>query len=96
MRYTVRKSIIQVVGTIWIPAITCAQEKVLSGYDLENIERPITRGTVEHWLMLNSGDFQNVQDFSANLEIDGETVEFPWENEESEFTYSDCMYPSEV
>lgn len=96
MRYTVRKSVIQVIGTIWMPTATCAQEKVLSGYDLENIEKPITRDTVEHWLMLNSGDFQNVQDFNASLEVDDETIEIPWEHEESEFTYSDCMYPSEV
>lgn len=94
MRYTVTKSVIQMLGTIWMPAVTCAQEKVLSGYDLGNIEQPITRDTVEHWLMLNSGDFQHIQDFCASLEIDGETIDIPWANEESECEYFDCMYPN--
>ena len=95
MRYTVRKSTINVIGKIWMPANKCAQEIVLSAYDLENIEKPVTRDTVEFWLMLNSGDFQSITDFSASLEIGSETIELPWEHEDSEYTYSDCMWPSE-
>lgn len=96
MKYLVRKSIVQIIGRIWMPPIICAQEKILSGYDIENIrdrvEPGITRRNVEDWLGCSAGDFQSVDDFSASIEDGDTTVDIGWESEESEFTYSDCMY----
>jgi|ERR1700733_15561695 len=51
----------------------------------------ITREGLEHWLLLNSGDFQSVTDFSASIEDGYFTTEFPWENEESGLIFSDCQ-----
>lgn len=91
MKITIERNWIEIIGTIWMPAATCAQRKELSRYDIENIGEP-TRENVEQWLTTHSGDFQSVQDFRAVI---GET-EIPWANEESEFTYNDCMYAEEA
>lgn len=37
MRYTVRKSLIWVVGRIWMPSAVYSQVITLSGYDIENM-----------------------------------------------------------
>jgi len=103
MKYTVLKSNIRVIGKIWMPSATCAKDYDLSDYDIENIigeaefrETEINRDAVEYWLMLNSGDFQSIEDFSANIELpDGVTFISDWRKEESECTYCDCMYPAE-
>ena len=90
MRYLVEKNFVQVIGTIWMPAATCAMEYPLSARDIANIGR-FTRANVETWLSANSGDFQSIQDFRAT--IGDEWIE--WGREESEFTYNDCMFPEE-
>lgn len=99
MRYTVRKSVVQLIGTIWMPSTTCGQEKTLSDYDVNNIrdriEPGITRANVEDWLTCNSGDFSSVEDFSASIEDGDNTIDIPWNSEESECPYNDCMYPCE-
>lgn len=95
MKYTVSRSVIQVIGTIWMPAATCAMDIELTGHDVSNIEEPITRETVEDWLNCHSGDFQSIEDFRADLEIEGETVVFDWKSDDSEITYNDCMFGSE-
>jgi hypothetical protein len=100
-RYIVRKSYIDVIGGIWWPmGATCAMHKDLSNYDVENIraygEGVIDRDSVEHWLMLNSGDFSSVQDFRASIEDGDQTIDLDWaEGEESDCTFSDCMWPAE-
>lgn len=99
MRYIVTKSVIQIIGTIWMPAVTAAYFYNLSTYDLDNIraygDGTITRDGVERWLLTNAGDFQHVQDFRADI-TDGDTdIVFDWASEESEFTYNDCMYGGE-
>ena len=99
MKLTIRKSIVQIIGVIWMPPVTCATQKTLRDYDIENMrndEGQITRESVEQWLTTNSGDFQSVTDFSASIEDGENTVDIPWASEESEFTYVDCMYPAEV
>lgn len=93
MRYAV--SHVSVIGTIWMPACTCAMDYTLSEHDLENMrgeDGTITRDDLEDWLGCHSGDFQNVQDFSATLEDGEATLEFGWADEESELVYADCMY----
>ena len=99
MRYTVTKSIIQVVGKIWMPAITCAMEYELDSYKLGNLlaeveeGESLTREHVERWLAVNSGDFQSVEDFRADLELpDGSSFTSNWEKEENEMVYVDCMF----
>jgi len=99
MRYTVKLSYVDVVGNIWMPNAPAAYRYTLSGYDVENIraygDGKITREAVDQWLSCHAGDFQSVTDFSASIE-DGETThDFDWSDEESEFTYNDCMFPEE-
>lgn len=91
MRFTVERNWIEVIGTIWMPAVTCGQRIELSQYDIGNIGEA-TRENVDQWLTTHTGDFQSVKDFRAVI---GE-VEIPWNDEESECVYSDCMFPSEA
>ena len=91
MRYMIERNWVEIIGPIWWPSgAICAQRIELSGHDLENIGE-FTRDNVEEWLCTHSGDFQHVQDFYATA---GD-IEIPWDDEESEFTYQDCMYPAE-
>lgn len=98
-RFIVTRNWIEMIGPIWWPAgAMCAQRKDLSDYDLDNMrddEGQITRESVERWLCLNSGDFQHVADFAAYITADDGEHVFPWADEESEFTYLDCMSPTE-
>jgi len=94
MRYVVRKSIVEVVGEIWMPYGTvCATTYTLSGYDVENCRNDngqITRDSVERWVGMHSGDFSSVRDFRASLEDGDETVDIPWASEEGELAFVDC------
>jgi hypothetical protein len=100
MRYTVVLSKVRVIGHIWQPGIgTCAMDYSLSDYDLENArdeDGNLTRDSVQDWLDKNAGDFQQVEDFEADLEDGDTSVLIPWADEESEMTYNDCMYPDDV
>lgn len=96
MKFTVERNWVEMIGPIWMPATVCAMRKDLSDYDVRNITKTarelfgsdvITREAIEHWLSLNSGGFQGIDDFSVVI---GET-EFPWADEESRFTYSDLL-----
>ena len=97
-RYIVRKSYVDLIGTIWLPTITCAQRKDLRAYDVENIKghsddgKTIDRDSVEQWLMCHSGDFSQVADFRASIEDGDQTIDLDWAyGEDSELTYTDCM-----
>lgn len=53
MRYLVKTSFIHVIGTIWMPAVTCAYSYELRGYDIENMRNEdgtITRESISSWL----------------------------------------------
>lgn len=91
MKFTVERNWIDVIGYIWLPQVMCAQRIDLNPYDMNNIGEP-SRDNVEQWLCTHAGDFQSITDFHA---IVGET-EIPWKNEESEFTFHDCMNPLET
>ncbi len=95
MKYTVRKSIVRVIGKIWMPSINAAHQYTLSDYDVENCKDEqgnVTRESVDQWVNTHTGDFQSVTDWYASLEVGGETIEIEWQNgEESEFAYSDCF-----
>ena len=90
MRYTIKRNFVQVLGTIWMPTVTCAMEYPLTAYDVANIGE-FTRENVEAWLDTHSGDFQSIKDFAAT--VGDEWIN--WADEENEFTYQDCMYPSD-
>ncbi len=93
MKYVVRKSIIDVVGKIWMPSVTCGQRMTLSAHDVENCRNDtgkITRESVQDWLHSHAGDFSSIEDFSASIEDGVVTVEIPWATEEGELTYLDC------
>jgi hypothetical protein len=84
---TIREDYVEVIGTIWMPAVTAAYRYPVSGYDAEQIGA-VTRENVEQWLTTHAGDFQHVKDFHASIGHD----DVPWADEESECTYNDCMY----
>ena len=93
MKYTVRKSIVMIVGKIWMPQITAGMTKELSQYDVDNCrdeDGKITRESVEDWLGTNAGDFSKVADFYASIEDGDTTVIIPWADEESESVWCDC------
>lgn len=100
MKYTVIKSIIRIVGLGWYGQ-TCATLKELSPYDVGNLEdsglgKELTkeqkREVVERWLAMNSGDFQEILDYEADIELgDGSNVTVEWLKEDSDFVYFDCM-----
>ncbi len=100
MKYTVTKSIIRVIGPIWMPyGAVCAMDYELDSYKLGNLLANVEEGEelsrehVEHWLSLNSGDFQGITDFHADLELpDGTNFTSEWESEDNECTYMDCMH----
>lgn len=98
-RYVVVKSVVQLLGKIWMPPVTCGYETTLSDYDVENMrnsEGVITRESAEQWIILNSGDFQSIEDWRADISLaDGTDIMFEWANEESEHTYWQCMYGEE-
>ena len=99
MKYTVIKSIIRIVGLGWYGQ-TCAMLKELSGYDVGNLQKSglsaelskeQKREVIEGWLAKNSGDFQIILDFEADIELgDGSNVTLDWLSEYSEWEYIDC------
>jgi hypothetical protein len=50
---------------------------------------------IEHWVNLNSGDFQSVEDFRADIETSEGNIVIEWQSEDSEITYNDCMFGDE-
>jgi len=94
MKYMVTTSYIDVIGLIWMPAVQCSMRYTLTDYDIDickDDEGKVTRESVDLWLSTHSGDFQGIDDWTASLEVDGETVDFEWKDEESECTYIDTM-----
>ena len=91
MKYMVRKSLVWVIGYIWMPSnVLCSRCYTLREYDIENCKDEhgkVTRKSVERWVMLNTGDFSEIKDWRASLEVEGETVEFEWEHDDSEDEY---------
>lgn len=85
---------INVIGTIWMPAVTAAYSYSLDAYDVDNMkgdDGKIARREISAWLNTHAGDFQSVEDFEATIG----TARYGWADEESEWTFNDCMYPSE-
>jgi hypothetical protein len=66
----------------------------LGKYELGNIGE-WTRENCERWLSTNSGDFQYIEDFRVDISSNGKDFVSEWADEESEFKFSDCMYPGE-
>lgn len=98
MRYTVRKSIVRIIGNLWMPQCPAATQVEVTSYDLENMrddDGKLTRDSVEQWVMTHSGDFSSVTDFYASLEDGEATVEIPWSSEENELAWGDAMHPAE-
>jgi len=51
----------------------------------------VTRESVDHWAMTHTGDFSDIKDWNADLEVDGQTVVMEWEREESDCEYMDTL-----
>jgi hypothetical protein len=100
MRYVVVKQIIEVIGYIWQPGVgLCAQRRELSPYDLNNIGDLRDRSAVERWIVRNFGDFQQVTDFRADFTTgpdNRDSIVHDWQDEESDVTYNDAMFPEDV
>ena len=96
MKYTIRKSVVQVLGEIWQPgAGPCAMDFTLTDHDVEMIGTPKNRECVGMWLDMHAGDFSRIIDFSASIEQGEETIDLPWADEENEMTYNDAMFGAE-
>lgn len=91
MTFKVERNWIELIGKIWLPAVTGAQRRDLTKSDMLNIGEP-TRENIEQWLACNSGDFQCVTDFSAVI---GKTV-IEWQDSENQYIYNDCVYGNEM
>lgn len=95
MRYIVRKSLIWVIGYIWMPSnVLCSYTYTLTDHDIENCkddDGEVTRESVEQWLMTHSGDFSSIEDWSASLEVGNQTIAFDWADEGSEYKYADTL-----
>ena len=92
VRYMVERNFVQVIGMIWQPmAGQCAMEYTLSPHDVASMG-DFTRDTVQRWLDTHAGDFQSIDDFRASVGND----EIEWASEESELTYNDCTFGSEM
>ena len=91
MKTLVCRSVVTVIGNIWQPGCgICSLEKTLSAHDVENCrdkDGKITRDSVEHWVLKNFGDFEKIIDFKASIEDGPHTLDFDWENEDSEEIY---------
>lgn len=98
MRYTVRTSQVQVIGPIWQPGFTAAQTITIHGQDIDSVRDAhgdITRASVALWLDSHAGDFSSITDFSASIEDGENTVEIPWDDEESELVFNEATFGSE-
>ena len=93
---TVHESYIDIIGIIWMPAIQCATRLYLSDWDVGNMQT-LDREGVEIWMTTNTGDFQSITDFRADIwnHYDKCDVVVEWADPESEYTFNDLMYPSE-
>jgi hypothetical protein len=93
MKYVVCKSVVWVVGKIWMPAVTCGQTITLTAHDVENCrddDGKITRDSVSDWIDSNAGDFQSITDFSASIEDGDATIDIPWATEAGEMAFMDA------
>lgn len=94
MKYLVRKSVVDVVGRIWMPQIVCSLRIVMSDYDLDNArdgDGRITRDSLEYWLCTHAGDFSQIIDFRASIEDVDESIRIDFAIEEGESQYLDTI-----
>jgi hypothetical protein len=99
-RYTRVYSVIRVVGHLWQPGFTAAQDVSVDARALDQIKngRPlteVTRDDVADWLTTHTGDFSAILDFQAEFSEGAVDHVLSWASEDSEFTYTDCMCPVE-
>jgi len=90
----VRKSVIDVVGRIWMPAIVASLRMELRPYDVDNArdgDGQVTRESVEQWLATHAGDFQQVIDFRASIEDGDRTVDIPFATDDGEMAWLDTL-----
>lgn len=101
MKYLVTKSIVEVIGKIWMPSTVMAMRYDLSlGLEVQAIKDldgafRVNRESVEAWLATHAGDFASITDFYASIEDGPDTIEIPWADEESEMIFNDCMFCGE-
>ena len=101
MRETIN---VKVVGKLWLPQCPAAQEYDLTiGQGPFETDIEPTQGGVESWIATHTGDFSIVEDYQAEIRTPIEPCEecgharfayrtIGWADEESEFTFMDCMY----
>lgn len=83
---------IEVIGRIWQPGIdTCSYVYSLDRHKLEQIRMlgggKITRAACAAWLHANAGDFQEIEDFHADIA----DFDSPWALSDSDLIYTSCV-----
>lgn len=94
MKYLVKKSVVDVVGRIWMPQIVCSLRIEMRQYDLDNArdnDGRITRDSLELWLCSHTGDFSHIIDFRASIEDGEESIRIDFATEEGESQYLDTI-----
>lgn len=94
MKYLVKKSVVDVVGRIWMPQAVCSLRIVMSRYDVDNArddDGNITRDSLESWLHTHTGDFSEIIDFRASIEDGEQSIEIPFASEDGESQYLDTI-----
>lgn len=94
MSYIVQENYVEVVGKGWYGQ-TMATRYNLDKWKLEDIQERMIDNfpneAIQDWLDTNSGDFMQIDDFTATLDKFG--VAIPWNDEDNEYVYMDMMYP---
>lgn len=94
MRYMIRKSVINVIGKIWMPSVVTTYTYEPDSIDvrlyLTDEAGNVTRDSVARYLDTHAGDFAEIIDFEASIEHDDQTIDIPWSHEDSEDTFLDA------
>ena len=96
MKYA--RSEIDVIGPIWMPPTVAATTYPVTAHDVASMtgdDGTVTRESVALWLDSHSGDFRAVTDFHASIEVGPDTVDIPWQSEDSAEVFADCIWPDD-
>ncbi len=93
---------ISILGRIWWPmGLQCSQEKKIElGKGPFQVDIEPTFDEIEHWIMLNTGDFSSIDSWNCEIEVttweeNKRITEYStlkdWDNEELEIAYLDTI-----
>lgn len=100
MKITKAISYVKVIGRTWEGYTAAMQYPINPATELKYpngkaVDNNIHSGDLENilrkWINGHTGDFETITDFSASLEVGENTVDIPWENDNSEEQYEFAM-----